>query len=142
MSQSAWLLAVVPFLTLLQGVQPAVAQISRLSEVKSISTTASDLVAQTSQTAETVTITDIQLQPTEDGVALQLSTAPNRDLKPIIRTEGNRWIATFENTVLALPSGQSFQAENPTAEISFKCKLLAIIDRLISILRQRQGGCR
>ncbi|MGG6285454.1 TonB-dependent receptor domain-containing protein [Leptolyngbya sp. AN03gr2] len=118
MSAKAWLWAVVPFLALLQGVKPADAQVSRLPEIESISTAAGTVVAQAPPTVERVNITDVQVRSTENGLALQLTTAPNAALKPIIQTSGNRWIATFENAALALPSGQSFQANNPTAEIS------------------------
>jgi iron complex outermembrane receptor protein len=71
--------------------------------------------------AATVQVTSVKLEPTEAGLDIVLETA---DGKPLtvdatkFRREGNSLIADIPNAVLALPAGQAFTTENPTADIA------------------------
>jgi iron complex outermembrane receptor protein len=71
--------------------------------------------------AATQQVTAVKLNPTPAGLEIIFDTP---DGKPLavdatkFRTEGNSLIADIPNAVLALPEGQAFTAENPTAEIA------------------------
>lgn len=81
--------------------------------------TVKDWVAQIE--AATVQVTGVKLEPTEDGLDLVLETAEGKPLQvdaTKFRREGNRLIADIPSAALALPEGQSFAAENPTADIA------------------------
>lgn len=68
-----------------------------------------------------VSVTKVQLIPSELGLEILLDTLDGQPL-PIdasqFRVEGNALIVDIPKTVLALPEGQAFQAENPTTEIA------------------------
>jgi iron complex outermembrane recepter protein len=74
-----------------------------------------------SQTQTPVQVTGIRVDRTNTGIDITLEAA---DGKPLtidatkFRSEGNSLIADIPNAVLALPSGQPFQAANPTADIA------------------------
>ncbi|MEB3336206.1 MAG: TonB-dependent receptor [Leptolyngbyaceae bacterium] len=71
-------------------------------------------------------ITDVRLNPTADGVEIILETSA--ELATSTTVVGNTLIVNISNGVLALPSGEEFQAENPTEGIA-----------LVSITSQGDG---
>ncbi|MCL6433964.1 MAG: TonB-dependent siderophore receptor [Leptolyngbyaceae cyanobacterium HOT.MB2.61] len=71
--------------------------------------------------AATVQVTGVKLERSETGLDIVLETAEGKPLQvdaTKFRAEGNRLIAEIPNAVLALPEGQAFSAENPTADIA------------------------
>ncbi|WP_253188377.1 TonB-dependent siderophore receptor [Leptolyngbya sp. 'hensonii'] len=72
--------------------------------------------------AVTVAITQIRLNPTETGgLEIILETQDNKVLlvdATKFRAEGSTLIAEISSTVLALPNGQAFNADNPTDEVA------------------------
>ncbi|NDJ16451.1 TonB-dependent receptor domain-containing protein [Myxacorys almedinensis] len=69
--------------------------------------------------AATVQVTAVKLERSETELDIILETADGKPLKiGAIRSERDRFIAEIPNAALALPEGQSFQAENPTADIA------------------------
>jgi iron complex outermembrane receptor protein len=93
--------------------------IYELKDIPQSATTVKDWVAQIE--AATVQVTDIKLQPTATGLEIILETAEGKPLQvdaSKFRAEGNSLIAEIPNAALALPQGQTFIAENPTAEIA------------------------
>jgi iron complex outermembrane receptor protein len=93
--------------------------ISRLSDRVRPATTVKEWMAQIE--AATVQITGVNLNRTDTGLEIVFNT---QDGKPLqvdaskFRGEGNSLIADISNAVLALPEGQTFTAENPTADIA------------------------
>jgi iron complex outermembrane recepter protein len=70
--------------------------------------------------AATVKVTRVKLEQTETGLDIILKTAEGKPLQvdaSQFRTSGHSLIAEIPNAVLALPEGQEFVAENPTADI-------------------------
>ncbi|MGI0493622.1 TonB-dependent siderophore receptor [Alkalinema pantanalense CENA528] len=90
--------------------------VHRLTDLKGTKTQAQQLLAQTEQAA-VIAVTDVQVNPTETGVQILLITAQTRQLQAETRNEDNTFIAEIPNAVLRLQDGQSFQVENPTANI-------------------------
>jgi iron complex outermembrane recepter protein len=71
--------------------------------------------------AATVPVTGVQVKPTGSELEIILETAAGKRLTidaSKFRAEGNTLIAEIANASLALPSGQAFSAENPTADIA------------------------
>ena len=71
--------------------------------------------------AAQVQVTNIKLDRTETGLDITLETAEGKPLQidaTKFRREGNSLIAEIPNAVLALPQGQTFVADNPTADIA------------------------
>lgn len=71
--------------------------------------------------AVTIQITGITLNRTNTGLEIVLQTAEGKPLRvdtTRFRTESDRLIADLPNAVLALPNGQTFIADNPTADIT------------------------
>ncbi|MBW4550371.1 MAG: TonB-dependent siderophore receptor [Aphanocapsa sp. GSE-SYN-MK-11-07L] len=93
--------------------------VSAISDLQKSATTVKDWLAQVEAAA--VQVTNVKLIPTETGLEIILET---QDGKPLqvdaskFRTEGDSLIADIPNAVLALPTGQAFAAENPTADIA------------------------
>jgi iron complex outermembrane recepter protein len=82
-------------------------------------TTVKDWIAQ--MEAAQVQVTNVKLEPTETGLDITLETAEGKPLQvdaTKFRREGNSLIAEIPNAVLALPQGQTFVADNPTADIA------------------------
>jgi iron complex outermembrane recepter protein len=82
-------------------------------------TTVKDWLAQIEAT--TVQVTRIELERTDTQLDIILETAEGKPLQidaTQLRQEGNSLIAEIPNAVLVLPEGQSFIAENPTADIA------------------------
>jgi hypothetical protein len=68
-----------------------------------------------------VQVTGVKLERSKTGLDIVLETAEGKPLQvdaTKFRAEGNRLIAEIPNAVLALPEGQAFSAENPTADIA------------------------
>lgn len=69
--------------------------------------------------AATVQVNAVKLERSENELDIILETAEGEPLQiGAIRAERDRLIAEIPNARLALPEGQSFQAENPTADIA------------------------
>ncbi len=93
--------------------------VETLRERPQPATTVKDWVAQIE--AVTVQVTAVKLERSETGLDIVLETAEGKPLQvdaTKFRAEGNRLIAEIPNAVLALPEGQAFSAENPTADIA------------------------
>ncbi|QZZ21392.1 TonB-dependent siderophore receptor [Leptothermofonsia sichuanensis E412] len=84
--------------------------------------------------AATVQVVGVTLDRTDTGLEIVLTT---QDGKPLqvdaskFRNEGTSLIAEIPNAVLALPEGQPFAAENPTADIA-----------TVQVVQQDGGGIR
>jgi iron complex outermembrane recepter protein len=78
---------------------------------------AADLLAQDTESG-VVTITDVMLNPTANGVEVLLTGDRTVTSLPLTQTEGNTLTAEVENAVLALPDGPAFEAGNPAPGIS------------------------
>jgi iron complex outermembrane recepter protein len=101
----------------LPGDQPR--QGVRLRDLKRPASTVKDWIAQ--MEAATVQITNVKLDRTETGLDITLETADGKPLQvdaTKFRQEGNRLVADIPNAVLVLPQGQTFAADNPTADIA------------------------
>lgn len=69
--------------------------------------------------AATVQVNAVKLERSENELDIILETAEGEPLQiGAIRAERDLLIAEIPNAILALPEGQSFQAENPTADIA------------------------
>lgn len=69
--------------------------------------------------AATVQVNAVKLERSENELDIILETAKGEPFQiGAIRAERDRLIAEIPNARLALPEGQSFQAENPTADIA------------------------
>ncbi len=93
--------------------------VETLRERPKPATTVKEWVAQIE--AATVQVTGVKLERSETGLDIVLETAEGKPLQvdaTKFRAEGNRLIAEIPNAVLALPEGQAFSAENPTADIA------------------------
>lgn len=114
--QSSWAGGMVILALLLVGVveRPAGAEVNDRP-----AKTVKEWIAQ--MEAATVQVTGVSLNRTDTGLEIVLNT---QDGKPLqvdaskFRTDGNSLIAEIPNAVLALPEGQTFTAENPTADIA------------------------
>jgi len=96
-----------------------ITNLSRLKQQNRPATTIKDWLAQ--MEAATVQVTGVKLEQSEDGLDIVLETAEGKPLQvdaTKFRREGNNLIADIPNAVLALPTGQAFTAENPTADIA------------------------
>ena len=65
-----------------------------------------------------VRVTDIQLNSTEDGLQLILTTADGQRLVPLILPEGNNLAIALTDAELDLATGSSFQQANPAPGIT------------------------
>jgi iron complex outermembrane receptor protein len=93
--------------------------VTRISDLKQPATTVKQWVAQ--MEAAQVQVTNVKLERTETGLDITLETAEGKPLQvdaTKFRREGNSLIAEIPNAVLALPQGQTFIADNPTADIA------------------------
>lgn len=95
------------------------AAIPRVRDLNQPATTVGSWIAQIE--AATVQVTAVKLERTETGLDIVLETAEGKPLQvdaTKFRREGNSLIADIPNATLALPQGQAFVAENPTADIA------------------------
>ncbi|MGI0484060.1 TonB-dependent siderophore receptor [Pantanalinema rosaneae CENA516] len=93
--------------------------IARLNDRNRPVTTVKEWLAQIE--AETVQVTEVNVNRVETGLEIVLQTAAGRSLQidaNQFRVEGTSLIADIPNAVLALPDGQEFSAENPTEDIA------------------------
>jgi iron complex outermembrane receptor protein len=93
--------------------------VETLRERPQPATTVKEWVAQIE--AATVQVTGVKLERSETGLDIVLETAAGKPLQvdaTKFRREGNNLIAEIPNAVLALPQGQTFVADNPTADIA------------------------
>ena len=65
-----------------------------------------------------VQIVRVQVKPLDQGLELRLETATGQSFQPQFVRQGNAIVAELENAVLALPEGQSFQANQPISGIA------------------------
>lgn len=79
-------------------------------------TSVTEWLAQIEETL--VQITEIQVNPTEQGVAIVLETSADALSIPTTETEGNRLTAVIPNAVLALPDGPEYRQTNPATGIA------------------------
>ncbi|NDJ19834.1 TonB-dependent siderophore receptor [Myxacorys almedinensis] len=92
------------------------------SEIKELQRPAKTLKEWRAQIeATTVQVTGVTLDRTDAGLDIVLETAEGKPLQvdaSKFRREGNNLIADIPNATLALPEGQTFAAENPTADVA------------------------
>jgi iron complex outermembrane receptor protein len=106
--------------------------VETLRERPQPATTVKEWVAQIE--AATVSVTGVKLERSETGLDIVLEAAEGKLLQvdaTKFRTEGNSLIAEIPNAVLALPGGQAFSAENPTADIA----LVQVVQQDINRIR-------
>jgi len=90
--------------------------IAPLNELEPPATTVEDWLAQIAQSL--VQITDVRVETTEASLQVVLETANGELSVPVTRSLGNALVADIPNAVLALPSGEEFQQDNPIAGIA------------------------
>ena len=88
-------------------------EIPHLNELENPATTVGEWLAQL-----TIQITDVQLNPTENGIEIVLETTEGQLPIPSTSVTGNALIADIPNAVLTLPDGDEFQAANPAEGIA------------------------
>lgn len=93
-----------------------------LNELEKPQTTVKDLLGQSEKNVQLspvqIQITGVKLQSTKEGVEIILETPQGSLQITNTQTEGNTYIADIDNTILALPTGTEFRAENPTQGIA------------------------
>ncbi|MGD1850342.1 MAG: AMIN domain-containing protein, partial [Cyanophyceae cyanobacterium] len=79
-----------------------------------------DQVAQADQLAPAtpVEITNIQLEPSADGLLIQIETSSGETLTPTTSTTGNALTVEIPNAILALPDGDEFLEFEPADGIA------------------------
>jgi iron complex outermembrane recepter protein len=90
-----------------------------LSQLPRPATTVQEWQRQIAQTQPQ--ITNVRVLPTATGLEINLETATGQPLTidaSKFRREGNAFVAEIANARLALPSGSTFTAANPTADIT------------------------
>ncbi|WP_299411725.1 TonB-dependent receptor [Acaryochloris sp. IP29b_bin.148] len=68
--------------------------------------------------AQVISITDVQLVPTEQGLELVLEVPSGTELEVSSSRTGNTFIADISNTQLILPGGKPFEQANPVPGVS------------------------
>lgn len=79
-------------------------------------TSVTEWLAQLEETL--VQITEIQVNPTEQGVAIVLETGTDALSIPTTKTDGNRLTAVIPNAILVLPDGPEYRQTNPATGIA------------------------
>lgn len=77
----------------------------------------SALVAQPVR-SQGVQVTQVQLNPTDNGLEVILKTTSGKPLQVLTSSYGKTFVANIINTQLALPGGNSFRSDNPTTGIT------------------------
>ena len=101
------------------SVPTSAARVSDFKQQTRPATTVKDWLAQ--MEAAPVQVTGVKLERSETGLDIVLETAEGKPLTidaTQFRREGNSLIAEIPNAMLALPQGQTFVADNPTADIA------------------------
>lgn len=97
--------------------------IPQRSEIELPATSAQMLVQSTptnppATPGEVVSITGVQINPTDKGVEVILQTTQGKVLQPVTLALGRTSIANIPNAVLALPQGGEFRQDNPASGIT------------------------
>ncbi|WP_202925024.1 TonB-dependent siderophore receptor [Myxacorys almedinensis] len=88
--------------------------VSRIQDQPKAATTVSEWMAQTeAQQAQLVRVTGVKLNPTQQGLEIVLETENGQALQATQQAQGDTLILTVPNAVLALSSGQAFEADKP-----------------------------
>ncbi|MEH2464127.1 AMIN domain-containing protein [Nostoc sp.] len=100
-------------------------EIPRLSEIELTSTSAQQLLVQSSAppntpTPEVVKVTAVKANPTTKGVEVILQTTKGEQLQVTNRSAGNNFIADIPNAQLHLPNGDgfTFRSQKPLVGIT------------------------
>ncbi|MBD1908989.1 MULTISPECIES: TonB-dependent siderophore receptor [unclassified Leptolyngbya] len=93
------------------SIQPVQANPNNQLDSPSPATTVEEWVAQLEATPTTVT--GVRVEASGTSLQVVLETTEGEQLIPATRTIGNALVADLPNAVLALPSGNEFQQENP-----------------------------
>lgn len=68
--------------------------------------------------AQVIQVTQVKLNPTENGIEVILETPAGEQLQVLPRINGNTYIADIPNAHLRVPSGNFFRQENPVVGIN------------------------
>ncbi len=68
--------------------------------------------------SQVVQVTNVQLNPTENGIEVILETPIGEQLQVLPRTDGNTYITDIPNAQLRLRGGNTFRQNNPIAGIA------------------------
>lgn len=90
----------------------AISAIPRVKKPQPVFTTVREWLAQDAQ-PNPIQITEVRLNPTEQGLEVILETVDGGLPAPAPTTAGNKTIVEIPNAVLALPDGQGFQSSDP-----------------------------
>ncbi len=111
----------LPLTVKAQPVKP-IKDILRLSEIELPARSAQKLVQSPAPsslpTNGVVEITGVKVNPTEKGVEIILETPKGEQLQVLPKSEGNSYIVDIPNTQLRLPTGGTFNQNNPVAGIT------------------------
>ncbi|MEA5498678.1 TonB-dependent receptor domain-containing protein [Limnoraphis robusta] len=124
--------------------EPEVSEVSSIQEIEEPFTEAKYLSPEfsppppqtfqvTQAESAVVQITGVSLNPTPGGVDIVLETASQTTLQTSTSIDGNTLTTEVSNAVLALPSGGSFQAENPATGI-ISVRVQQISENLVQVI--------
>ncbi|MFW9261423.1 TonB-dependent siderophore receptor [Nostoc sp. CALU 546] len=88
-------------------------KILRLNEIERSATTVNQWLAQ-----GIIQVTGVKLRPTDKELEVILENTGSDKLQPVIKSEGNNFIADIPNAQLSLASGSEFRQENPVSGIT------------------------
>ncbi|MGJ5632816.1 TonB-dependent siderophore receptor [Nostoc sp. CALU 1950] len=88
-------------------------KIPRLNEIERPATTVNQWLAQ-----GIIQVTGVKLRPTDKELEVILENTGSDKLQPVIKSEGNNFIADIPNAQLNLASGSEFRQENPATGIT------------------------
>ncbi|ODH01074.1 ferrichrome-iron receptor [Nostoc sp. KVJ20] len=88
-------------------------KIPRLNEIVRPATTVNQWLAQ-----GIIQVTGVKLRPTDKELEVILENTGSDKLQPVIKSEGNNFIADIPNAQLSLASGSEFRQENPASGIT------------------------
>lgn len=123
-------LGLVGYSLLLTHAAHAEPGMTRLNDLEQPATTLNEWVAQSTDPSAPLTVTGVQLVPTDAGLDIVLETADGSPVAGNASVTGNALIVDIPRVVLALPDGDEYLASRPTEAIA-----------LISI-NQREDGIR
>ncbi|MBN8560722.1 MAG: TonB-dependent receptor [Leptolyngbya sp. UWPOB_LEPTO1] len=117
MNRALWYSSFPLFWLVCQSTAIAESPVKRLQEFEQVSRSAT-LLSQSSEELQTdrIQITDVRFVPTATGVDVVLE-AVKPLAPPVLTTSDRTLIAEFENAVLALPQGQTYQVDAPAEGI-------------------------
>jgi iron complex outermembrane recepter protein len=85
----------------------------RVQDLPRSATTVKDWLSQQPETTAPIRVTDVRLNPTQQGLEVVLQTETGQSLQVSQRSQEETLILTVPNAVLALSNGQAFEAEKP-----------------------------